>query len=64
MNVWDEMRAAMGEAKERIRAADSVSEDMARLLRGRLRLVNSAYLLRGLKRELRDFDMTTAKWKP
>lgn len=63
MNAFDEMRAAMNEAEERIRAADSVSTQMAQMLRGRLRKVKYPHLLRDLKRELRDFDMTTGRWK-
>jgi len=63
MNAWDEMRAAIDEARDRLRAADNCASDMASILRGRLRRVNSTYELRELKRELRDFDMTTGEWK-
>lgn len=63
MNVWDEMRAAMDEARDRLRAADNCANDMASLLRGRLRRACNPLVLRALKRELRDFDMTTGGWK-
>jgi hypothetical protein len=63
MNAWDEMRAAMDEAKTRMEVADRCATEMARMLRGRLRRVNSTHELRELKRELRDFDMTTGEWK-
>lgn len=62
-NVWDEMRAAVLRSKDTLKAADSVAFDMASLLRGRLRHVSSKYILADLKRELRDFDITTGKWK-
>jgi hypothetical protein len=63
-NVFDEMRLAVSLAKDTLRAADNAANDMAILLRGRLRQVNNRDALRKLKRELRDFDMTTGQWKP
>lgn len=62
-NVWDEMRHAIADATNTLRAADSVAEDMAYLLKGRMRQVDNKYTLRALKRELRDFDSTTGTWK-
>lgn len=62
-NVFDDMRRAVREAELTIRAADEVAGHMANILRGRLRQVSSGYVLAGLKRELRDFDMTTKEWK-
>lgn len=62
-NVFDEMRAAVRQAADTLRAADNVATDLAWLLRGRLRKVQSADSLRALKRELRNFDMTTGEWK-
>lgn len=56
MNKFDEMREAMQEAEDTLRAA-------ARLLSGRMRKVNSSYLIAQLKRELRDFNIHTGKWK-
>jgi hypothetical protein len=64
MNAWDEMNAALSEARSRMKAADDCATAMARILVGRLRKVTSSGALCDLKRELRDFDMTTGKWKP
>jgi hypothetical protein len=63
-NVFDEVRLAVSQAKDTLRAADMAAADMAALLRGRLHQVKNAHVLRELKRELRDFDMTTGQWKP
>lgn len=65
---YDEARAAMRDAQSTMKAADEVAGDIASILIGRLRCVNkSGYggtsTLRSLKRELRDFDMTTGRWK-
>lgn len=68
-NPFDEVRAAVSQAKEQLRAADDAALSMAQLLVGRLRHVQSgnqyrgADALRALKKELRDFDMTTGEWK-
>lgn len=62
-NVFDDMRAAVRQAADTLRAADSVATDLAWMLRGRLRKVQNRDSLRALKRELRDFDMTTGEWK-
>lgn len=61
-NVYDTMRQAMKEAKAQLDAADEVASQLAAMLCGRLRKVHSSYA-RALKRELRDFDMTTGRWK-
>lgn len=61
-NKWDEMRAAYREAETQIRAADIIINEMARILRGRLRNVSYGYLTT-LKRELRDYNIHTRKWK-
>lgn len=63
MNKFDEMRSAVQEAEATMRAADSVALSMVRLLVGRLRKCGNNYLLGHLKRELRDFNMTTNTWK-
>ena len=67
MSKWHEMKAAVQEAEHTFRAADSISKDMAELLIGRLRKVSNSYVgndaLCKLKRELRDFNMTTGEWK-
>ena len=62
-NIFDDTRAAVNQAMATLRAADEVAGDMAYLLKGRLRKVSNADTLKALKRELRDFDMHTGKWK-
>lgn len=62
-NKFDEMRQAISEARITFEAADSIAEDMANLLRGRLRMVSSGSTLCHLKRELRNFNMHTREWK-
>lgn len=62
MNRFDEMRAAVNEAESTLRAVDSIAEQLARMLVGRLRKVSSYYLSK-LKRELRDYNIHTGKWK-
>lgn len=61
-NKWDEMRLAYQEAENQIKSADGVVNDMANMLRGRLRKVNQFYL-KQIKRELRDFNIGTGRWK-
>lgn len=61
-NPFDEIRRAVSEANQQLRAADDVATDLARLLDGRLRNVSSTYLLSRLKQQLRDFNMHTGKW--
>ncbi len=61
-NAWDAMRRALDEARNTISAADNAADAMAKMLRGRLRHVNS-WVLEDLKRELRDFNMHTKEWK-
>jgi hypothetical protein len=63
MNKFDEMRAAVSEARHTFSAADSVAASMADILRGRLRNNVPAHTLRALKKELRDFDMHRGRWK-
>lgn len=62
MNKFDEMRQAVAEAKVTLSAADGVAADMARMLVGRLRCA-SGYTLQQLKRELRDYNIHTGRWK-
>jgi hypothetical protein len=62
MNHFDTMRSALQEAKQVQEAADTNATQLAWMLDGRLRRVNSAEALRRLKRELRSFDMTTGRW--
>jgi len=56
------MREAVSEARQTMRAADQQASAMASILRGRLRHVPN-YVLDDLKRELRDYNMNTGKWK-
>lgn len=62
MNAFDEMRAALAEAENRVKAADNAAKQIARILRGRLRFVDS-WIAADLKSELRDFNAHTLKWK-
>jgi len=66
MNKWDEMRDAFREAEQTVNAADEIVDDMAKMLVGRLRKINTYYgtrALQSLKIELRDFNIQTQKWK-
>ncbi len=62
-----EMQQAVDEAAVTIRRADSLVPQMLRLCRGRLRNVSPDYgnhrVLADLKKELRDFNLTTLQWK-
>lgn len=61
MNLSD-MEAAITSAEAELRRADMVASGLARLLRGRLRKVESGYVLADLKRELKDFNIHTKNW--
>ena len=61
-NPWDEMRRAVSVARELQKAVQDSSGSMGALLVGNLRHCRIGDLCK-LKRELRDFDMTTGKWK-
>lgn len=60
-NKFDELRAAVSEAKDVMRAADSMADAMVQLLAGRLKNVSGSSLA-ALKRELRGFNMRTHRW--
>lgn len=60
-NPWDEMRKAISESENVMRAADSCAADAARILVGRLRRC-APYTLKALKRELREFNIHTGEW--
>ena len=62
MNDWDQMQAALDDAKAITYQADLRANDMAEILRGRLRKV-APHRLRKLKRELSQFNAATGKWK-
>lgn len=57
-----EMRKAVDEAKTTMRAADNVANDLAIILKGRLRSVYD-WNLKELKKELESFNAKTGKWK-
>jgi len=61
-NPFYEVRALVEQARETQKAVANQSHSMALLLRGNLRHVG-VYTLIELKRELRDFDAHTKKWK-
>lgn len=61
-NPFDEIRSAMSQVKAQLRAADSVANDMAELLIGRLENV-SVWRLAKLKKELSRFDAHRKVWK-
>tara|TARA_S200002703_G_scaffold56809_1_gene49557 strand:+ start:234 stop:422 length:189 start_codon:yes stop_codon:yes gene_type:complete len=62
MSKWDEMKAAMEEARVQMNVADSMANEMARMLKGRCRKVNT-WNLKDLKKELKDFNAQTGEWK-
>ncbi len=59
---WIEARQAIQDARNTMSSADGIANDCADILEGRLRRVNQ-YKLARLKRELRDFNIHTGKWK-
>ncbi len=65
--LLSEMEAAINDAKVTLNQADKISARMARLLKGRLRMVSNEWdgntILVELKRELRAFDAHTKQWK-
>jgi hypothetical protein len=61
-NKWDEIRSAYREAERQIGAVDAICNDMAEMLRGRLRKV-SVYKASCLKRELRKLNIHTGQWQ-
>lgn len=60
--TYDEMARAIRDAKNTMELADLAANRSAELLEGRLRRVSCGRLAR-LKRELRDFNIHTGKWK-
>lgn len=62
MGAFADMRAAVGQARTTLEAADSAANDMAYLIRGRLRHVNTGHL-DALKAELADYNRRTGTWK-
>lgn len=60
---YAEMDQALRDAKETLAMGDRAALSLARMLVGRLRRVESKYLLAQLKKELRDYDAVTGLWK-
>ena len=65
---YNEMSEAVSSAERTLRYADMAATKMAKMLVGRLRKVNAILysgsdVLIALKKELRDFNCTTRKWK-
>lgn len=61
-----EMEQALKQAEQTFRAADNNATLFAKMLHGRLRKVDRGYdgkVLARLKQELRDYNITTRKWK-
>lgn len=64
MNIH-EAYAAVSDAKRTLESADSIATAAAKLIKGRLRKVDDwdRKTLKALKKELRDFNAATGKWK-
>jgi hypothetical protein len=59
---WNEFSEAMRDARNTLERADEAIRNLGGLVPGRLRSMRRDDL-RKIKRELRDFDMVTGKWK-
>lgn len=59
---YDTMNQAIKEAKITMSECDRVADDLADILVGRLRKVNT-YRLKRLKKELSQFNSRTGKWE-
>lgn len=60
---FDEMQAAVRDAKQTINSADHIVAQMAEIVAGRLRKGNvPGRVLEALKRELRDYNIHTSSW--
>lgn len=60
--TFDEMYAAVKGAELTLTHADKLADKFARLLLGRLRNVDSQWVLAALKDELRSFNAHTKRW--
>jgi hypothetical protein len=66
MNIEENLYEAWSQyiaMSRQLKSIDRMSDDMARLLCGRLRKVPSTSILAALKRELKDFNSNTGVWK-
>ena len=59
---WDDFRKCFADAERTMKQADDVAENMADMLRGRLRKV-SPYILKQLKHEISQFNARDCTWK-
>lgn len=59
---WEDFRESWIDAKDTFDRVDSIAATMGQMLVGRLRRCNWS-TLDAFKRELRDFNMQTGKWK-
>lgn len=64
MDIYEAL-SAVSDAKRTLESADRVSLSAAKLIVGRLRTVKewNSETLKALKKELRDFNSATGKWK-
>jgi len=58
-----EVRTAIQQAEQSLRAADNCVNDLAYLLIGRLDKGVSDYTLKKLKKQLENYNMQTGRWK-
>jgi len=58
-----ELAQALNEAEQTFQAADTAASRIARLLKGRMRRIESNSLLSAIKRELKDYNIQTGRWK-
>lgn len=62
--TYQEVMEARRQALYQLELADTAVKQAAALIAGRLRSSNVApWVLRELKRELKNFNMTTSEWK-
>lgn len=61
-NPWDELRAALSQARELERATENYAFQMGRMLRGKLHHCSNDDVA-ALKRELADYNIHTGKWR-
>ena len=59
---FTEMQQALNEAEAELRRADSLANEIAHMLVGRLRKVNRYGLLKSIKAELQNYNATTGRW--
>lgn len=61
---YSDIRQARVQAQGEVLKADTAVRGAVELIAGRLKVANVApWLLRNLKRELKDFNMRTDEWK-